>query len=382
MCGTPETLRLPLDEAAALTLAEDIVSCADVPAFDRSTMDGYAVVAEDTFGAGQAIPAMLQVAGEVRMGEAADFELRPGECARIPTGGMLPKGANAVVPVEYTDEEAGNLMLCYAAAAPYKNVTRRGDDVKRNQTVLQKGAVLSPAAVGVLAAMGVAEVQVYAPPRVGVLSTGDELVPIDNAPAPGEIRDVNSHILSALCARWGCVCKSYGIIRDEAAALTQALQTACNENDIVLLSGGSSAGPADRTAEIVGNLGEVFCHGIAVKPGKPTVLGRVGDAAVFGLPGHPAACFFTASLLVRTHLDARTGAKAPGRTVKARLAEHISSNHGRAELLCVKLTGELAVPLYAKSGVISLLAAADGYVIIPREAEGLRAGCEVTVNLF
>ena len=280
------------------------------------------------------------------------------------------------------DEETGSLMLCYAAVAPGQNVTRRGDDVKRYQTVLQKGAVLSPAAVGVLAAMGVYEASVYAPLKIGVLSTGNEIVPIEQTPAPGEIRDVNSHLLLSLGRRWGCACKSYGVIPDEEDALTRALQTACDENDIVLLSGGSSAGPADKTAEITGKLGTVFCHGIAVKPGKPTVLGRVGDTAVFGLPGHPAACFFTASLLVKAHLDARTGRSDQTNTVKAKLTEHVSSNHGRAELLCVKLTPEGAVPVHAKSGVISVLSAADGYVIIPREAEGIRAGSEVEVITF
>lgn len=380
-CGR-DTLCLPLGEAAGLTLAENIVSGADVPAFNRSTMDGFAVCAADTFGAGQAVPAMLTIVNEVKMGEAAGFSIVPGQCARIPTGGMLPAGADAVVPVEYTEEGPDGLMLCYAPVSPLKNVTRRGDDVKQGQTVLHKGAFLSPAAVGVLAAMGVTEVSVFAPPRIGVLSTGNELVPISQTPTPGEIRDVNSHLLTALCKRWGCAYKSYGIVPDEAEALRQALKTACDENDIVLLSGGSSAGEADRTAETLAALGQVFCHGIAVKPGKPTVLGRVNETAVFGLPGHPAACYFMAALLVKAHVDARTGTQTGPRTVTAALTEHVPSNHGREELLPVTLTNGKAKPVYAKSGVISLLSAADGYVIIPRDAEGIREGSEVTVNLF
>ena len=376
------TLRLPLPDAAGLLLAEDVVSGADVPAFDRSTMDGYAVCAADTFGAGQAVPAMLTVVNEVNMGENAGFSIVPGQCARIPTGGMLPAGADAVVPVEYTEEGPENLMLCYAPVSPLKNVTRKGDDVKRGQTVLQKGASLSPAAVGMLAAMGVTQVTVFAPPRIGVLSTGNELVPIEQTPAPGEVRDVNSHLLTALCKRWGCPYKSYGIVPDEALALRQALKTACDENDIVLLSGGSSAGEADRTAETLAALGQVFCHGIAVKPGKPTVLGRVKETAVFGLPGHPAACYFMAALLVKAHVDSRMGKKADSRTVTAQLTEHVPSNHGREELLPVTLTQGKAKPVYAKSGVISLLSAADGYVIIPRDAEGIQADTEVEVFTF
>ena len=373
---------LPTDEAAGLILAADIVSGADVPAFDRSTMDGYAVIAADTFGAGQAVPAMLDVIGEIPMGAAAAFSLAPGQCARISTGGMLPAGADAVVPVEYTDLDAGNLMLCYTAVSPLRNVTRRGEDVKKGQTVLKRGDRLSPAAVGVLSAMGVTEAAVFAPPRVGILSTGNELVPITAAPAVGEVRDVNAHVLRAFLRGRGCDCRCYGIIRDEAAALTEALRRAAEENDIVLLSGGSSAGEADKTAEIVASLGTVFCHGIAVKPGKPTVLGQIGSAAVFGLPGHPAACYFTASLLVGAYLDARAGLPRRRNTVKARITEHVSSNHGREELLCVKLLDGRAAPIYAKSGVISFLSAADGYVIIPRDAEGIAEGEKVEIFPF
>ena len=236
--------------------------------------------------------------------------------------------------------------------------------------------------VGVLAAMGVTGVPVFAPPKIGVLSTGNELVDIKKTPAVGEVRDVNTHLLLALAKAWGCPGKSCGIVPDEAKALTAALKTACEENDIVLISGGSSAGEADRTAEITASLGTVFCHGIAVKPGKPTVLGKVGDTAVFGLPGHPAACYFMASLLVKAHVDARMGRPGAVNTVTAALTEHVSSNHGREELLCVRLQNGRATPLYAKSGVISTLSAADGYVVIPREAEGIRQGEKVIVNLF
>ena len=373
---------LPTDEAAGMILAADVVSRADVPAFDRSTMDGYAVIAADTFGAGPAVPAMFDVIGEIPMGAEAALTLQPGQCARIPTGGMLPAGADAVVPVEYTDLDDEDLMLCDCAVSPLQNVTRRGDDVKQGQTVLRRGDRLSPAGVGVLSAMGVTQVSVFAPPRVGILSTGNELVPISAEPAVGEVRDVNAHLLLAMLRGRGCDCRSYGIIKDEEAALTEALRKAAAENDIVLLSGGSSAGEADKTAEILARLGTVFCHGIAVKPGKPTILGKIGGAAVFGLPGHPAACYFMASLLVGAHLDARAGIKGRRNTVKARIAEHVSSNHGREELLCVRLDGDQATPIYAKSGVISFLSAADGYVIIPRDAEGIAEGAEVEIFEF
>ena len=382
MNHTLQAQTVPLEAAAGRILAADIRGKEDVPAFDRSTMDGFAVIAADTFGAGQAVPAMLDIVNEVRMGERADFAIAPGQCAKIPTGGMLPQGADAVIPVEYTDTEAGNLLLCYQAVSPLQNVTRRGDDVAKGQTVLQKGARLSPANIGVLAAMGQTRIKVYKKPRVGVISTGNELVDAAKTPLIGEIRDVNSHLLAAQVAAWGCEGRSYGIIPDEKEALEAALKQACAENDAVLLSGGSSAGEADKTAEIIGELGAVFCHGIAVKPGKPTVLGRIGETAVFGLPGHPAACFFMAALLGKRHIAALTGAKSTDRAVGAVLSEHVSSNHGREELLCVRLESGKAIPVYGKSGVISLLSAADGYLVIPREAEGIREGSRVDVILF
>ena len=369
---------LYLDAAAGRTLAADIVSEENVPAFDRSTMDGFAVRAADTFGATAALPAMLRNAGEIKMGEAVSLCIGPGECAAIPTGGMLPKGADAVIPVEYTETQ-GDLCLCCAAVSPLQNVTRAGDDVAEGQTVLKTGTRLTPAAVGVLAAMGRGTVSVFRKPKIGVLSTGNEIVPIEQAPQPGQIRDVNAHLLLSLCAAYGCVGTSYGIVPDEKDALSDALRRAAAENDAVLLSGGSSAGKADLTAEVIGALGEVYCHGIAVKPGKPTVLGQACGKAVFGLPGHPAACWFMAELLVKKYVDRLLCDETAPVPVKAALTEHVSSNHGREELLCVRLDGSAAAPVYGKSGVISQLAAADGYIVIPRDCEGLPKDAEVEI---
>ena len=372
---------LPLDAAAGRVLAEDIVSEENVPAFDRSTMDGFAVRAADTFGATAALPSMLNVAGEIKMGEAAPLSISPGECAVIPTGGMLPEGADAVIPVEYTETQ-GDLCLCCAAVSPLQNVTRAGDDVALGQTVLKAGTRLTPAAVGVLAAMGKGTVPVFKKPKIGILSTGNEIIEIEKTPLPGQIRDVNSHLLLSLCAAYGCEGTAYGVVPDEKDALLSALRKAAAENDAVLLSGGSSAGKADLTAEAIGELGEVFCHGVAVKPGKPTVLGQACGKAVFGLPGHPAACWFMAELLVKPYVQRMLRGETAPVPVKATLTEHVSSNHGREELLCVRLNGTAAAPVYGKSGVISQLASADGYIVIPRDCEGLRAGESVEVYLF
>lgn len=372
---------VPPAQACGRVLCRDIVGAENVPAFDRSTMDGFAVRAADTFGASETLPAMLKITGEVQMGVPAAFTLQPGECAKIPTGGMLPAGADAVVPVEDTGPADG-LCLCYRSVSPLQYVTRAGDDVTAGQTVLPKGTLLTPAAVGVLAAMGVTAAPVYRRPRVGVISTGNELVPAEETPRAGEVRDVNGPLLAALCGSYGCECTGYGIVKDDETLLAEAVSRAIEENDLVLLSGGSSAGEADSTAAVFARLGEVLCHGIAVKPGKPTVLGKIGEKAVFGLPGHPAACCFMASLLVRRHIRNLTQTAARERTVPAALTEHVSSNHGRAELLCVRLHDGAAEPVYGKSGVISQLSAADGYILIPRDCEGLRAGETVDVYLF
>ena len=372
---------VPLSAAVGRVLARDMISEENVPSFDRSTMDGYAVAAADTFGAGPSIPSMLKIAGEIEMGAQAGCRLNPGECVYVPTGGMLPQGADAVVPVEYT-EPAGALCLCCVSVSPGQNVTRAGDDVERGQTVLKAGTVLSPAAVGVLAAMGQIQIPVFRPPQVGVISTGCELISVEKTPQPGQIRNVNSHLLSALCRSYGCECTDYGIVPDVKSELISVLETAARNNDLVLLSGGSSAGKADITADVLSALGQVYCHGVAVKPGKPTVLGAIGNTPVFGLPGHPAACWFMTELLVKRYVDRLLMRNGSRHTIPAKLAEHVSSNHGREELIPVQLNNGCALPVYAKSGVISQLTRAEGYFVVPRESEGIQKGETVDVILF
>ncbi len=370
-----------LDRSAGRFLAADVIAAEDVPSFERSTMDGFAVRAADTFGASAAIPSMHNLTGAVKMGEMPNFSVGPGECAAIPTGGMLPEGADAVVPVEYADVE-GDLCLVYSPVSPLQNVTRPGDDVPAGKTVLCAGDRITTASVGVLAAMGITEVPVLKKPKAAVISTGDELVPAGVSPSFGQVRDVNSHILLSLCSQFGCDCSFLGIVKDDKAKLTDALRTAAEGNDFILLSGGSSAGQADITAEAIAELGEVYCHGIAVKPGKPTVLGSIGGKTVFGLPGHPTACWFMTEILVREHVVSLLGYKRKERLFDAYITENISSNHGREELLCIHLDGKSASPVYAKSGVISQLSAADGYIVIPRDSEGLKKGAEVRVRLI
>lgn len=362
--------------------AEDIISKEDVPAFSRSTMDGFAVKASDTFGASDSIPAILDIKGEVFMGEEAAVIIEDGECIRISTGGMLPEGADAVIPVEVTEEETGDICLAYKSVSPFENVTRKGDDVRKNQIIIKSGTVLTPSHTGVLAAMGYNKICVRKKPLIGIVSTGDELVEITEKTDTGKIRDVNTYLLSSLMTKYGCEVKRYGIIRDEYKSLLSTINKASTECDCVLVSGGSSAGARDMTAKIISELGEVFIHGLAMKPGKPTIIGKIGEKAVFGLPGHPAACYFVTEIIVKHLIKILIGTEIRENINSYKISENISSNNGREEYICVRTDSETAYPVLGKSGIISLLSQADGYIRIERDCEGLKKGEEVKVYSF
>lgn len=368
---------LDIVSACGRISAEDVVSDENLPPFDRSTMDGYALYSRDSFGAGPAVPAMLEIVGEIAMGEVSDITLERGACVRISTGGMLPKGADAVIPVEYTDKGIDGFCYVFKSVAPFENVTKAGDDIRKGQIILPADSAVTPAGAAALAVAGITEVSVYTKIKVGIISTGDELVPCNSEISAGKIRDINSVMLSALCEKHGAIAINYGIVPDDYSLLEHTVAKAVSECDIVLISGGSSAGEKDNTSNVIAALGTVYCHGIAVKPGKPTIIGKISDKAVFGLPGHPAAAYFTAVELVVPLLsgDCRVTERLP-------LAVNVSSNNGREEFVCVRIADGRAVPVYAKSGIISVLAECDGYIKIGRNTEGLAAGTEVEVFGF
>lgn len=374
---SPGTQTVPIGRAAGRTLARDVTAGEDVPAFDRTTVDGYAVRAADTFGASASIPAQLDVVGTIGMGEAPRFSLQSGQCAVISTGGMLPQGADAAVMVEYTDKAEG-LCLVYRSAAPGENVTRRGDDIAAGSAALRAGTRIGPPQIGVLSALGVYDVPVFRKPVIAVISTGDELV--RGSPAAGQVRDVNGYLLSSLIGQAGGEPLFFGAVEDDRAKISDALTSCLAKADAVLISGGSSAGTRDMTVGILDELGEVFFHGIAMKPGKPTIFGTVSAKPVFGLPGHPLAAYFVFRLVVAEYLRALQGARADGFVRIARLASNIPSNHGREEFLCVRVDERNnAFPLHTKSGVISVLSAADGFIRVPRDTEGLQKGADVEI---
>jgi molybdopterin molybdotransferase len=378
--------RIPLAAALGRVLAADCPAAVDLPGFRRATMDGYAVCAASTFGASDAAPALLTVVGSVPMGAGAGFAVGPGQAARILTGGMVPPGADAAVQVEHTETVDETTIEVTRAVAPRQNVIEADDDIRRGETLLERGTRLRPQEIGLLAAMGTAQIEVFSRPVVAIVSTGDEIVPIEASPAPGQIRDVNSHALGALVVRAGGIPRQLGIVGDDEHALLACCREALAGSDAVILSGGSSVGARDLTLQVLEALPDcrVRMHGVAIKPGKPTLLADVGGKAVWGLPGHVASAMVVFHLLVRRQIERIAGAR-PTREIRvpARLSRNIASVHGCTDLVRVRLedrdTELWAVPVLGKSGLLRTMVEADGLVEIDRDVEGLEQGAEVLV---
>lgn len=379
-----------LTDALGRTSAQPIYSSEPLPAFSRSAVDGFAVRARDTFGASESLPAYLTLVGEVPMGSAPGFLLNPGQAALIHTGGMLPEGADAVVMLEYTQYSRPGEVEILRAAAPGENVLFAGEDVQSGEEVLAGGVRLRPAEIGGLAALGILEVPVTAPPRVGILSSGDEVIPPEQTPAPGQVRDVNSYTLSALAAASGARPQRYGIVPDNPEALNQNLRQALDENDLVVITAGSSASTRDFTAEIISRAGKpgVLVHGVNVKPGKPTILAVCDGKAVIGLPGNPVSALVIARLFVVPVIEHYLGISVsrPRPAIQARLAVNVPSQAGREDYLPVRLIHQegtwMAEPIFYKSNLIFTLARADGLLKIPADATGVEAGSLVSVEIL
>lgn len=373
---------VPLGEAVGRVLARDVYPDLDIPGFDRSVVDGYAVIASDTAGAGESIPSLLTLSATVRMGEGAKSEVGEGHCVYVPTGGAVPPGADAVVMVEDC-EVIGDQVLVKKPVGSGENIIRRGEDFSRDRPALCAGRRLRPADCGVLAAIGCPAVPVFRMPRVGVISTGNELVSVRDVPGEGRVRDSNGPMIAAYLRRCGCREKMYGIVPDNRGALALALGRALAENDAVFLSGGSSKDERDLTADLIGELGEVLVHGIAISPGKPTIIGRCGEKPVIGLPGHPASALVVLDRVARPLLSALSGETSRiENTVLAILAENIPSARGREDYVRVRLDGGRAVPVFGKSGLLNTLAESDGMIRVPAGSEGLEAGTAVEVLLW
>ena len=382
---------LPTVDALGRVLAEPIVAREPIPAFPRSTVDGYAVRAADTHGASESLPAYLQVVGEVPMGRAPEFTLATGQAAVIHTGGMLPEGADAVVMLEYTERAREDEVEVLRAVAVGENVIQVGEDVQQGQEVLPAGVRLRPAEIGGLMALGQTRVKVARRPRVGILSTGDEVVPPEQPLQPGQVRDVNSYTISALVLAHGGEPVRYGILPDDFEALMQATQQAFEETDMVVITAGSSASTRDMTAQVLNSLGEpgVLAHGLRIKPGKPTILAVAQGKPLVGLPGNPVSALVNAWHFVVPALEKLQGVTVtrPRPQIRARLAGNLPSEAGREEWYPVRIRraedGTLeAEPVHYRSNLIFRLAWADGLVPVPEDATGLPAGAEVVVFLW
>lgn len=386
------TEEISLTEATGRILAEPIISPEDMPPFSRSTMDGYAVRAKDTFGSSESMPALLTVAGSVEMGELPSQALSGGQAYRILTGGMLPPGADAVVMQEYTQQVDETTIEVMKTVAPGEHVILRGEDLKKGEEILSGGHRLRPQDIGALAAIGRQKIVVHQKPRVAIISTGDEIVPIEEMPPPGKIRDINAYTLWAAILENGGIPIYLGIVPDKFDDLCARCAEGMEEADIVLISGGSSVGSRDFTAAVFESFPEsqILVHGISVSPGKPTILARAGKKALWGLPGHPASSMIVFWLFVRPLLQ-RIGGLEPqiithSQLIKARLSRNVPSAQGREDYVRVRIlrdeTGYTAAPVFGKSGLISTMTKADGLIKIDMNTEGLDKGSIVDVYLF
>jgi len=389
----PSSIVLPLGEAYGAVLHEDIVSPEDLPSFSRTTVDGFAVNAVDTFGATEGMPAYLNITAEIKMGEQPGVVIKKGEAARISTGGMLPEGADSALMLEHTQQVDDGMIEVMKPVSPGENIIQAGEDAKKGERVLRRGHRLRPQDVGALAGLGISAVDVYKRPRVSIISTGDEIVPIDQPVNPGQVRDINSYTLAGMISDFYGIPERKGIFRDEYEIIRGVFEESVRESQMVLISGGSSVGARDFTAKIINDFGEpgVLFHGVSLKPGKPTIGGVVRGVPIFGLPGHPAAVAVCFGLFIRPVLEILSGQaesrfEKQKKVVSARIARNVSSSAGREEHIGVMLeerNGEVwAVPLLGKSGLITNLTQADGTAVIPLRMTGIREGDRVEVRLF
>jgi molybdopterin molybdotransferase len=388
-------LRVPLEtietpRALNRVLAEAPTARSPLPAFPRSTMDGYAVRAADTFGATESLPAYLTVIGESPMGSAPTRSIQRGEALLIHTGGMLPEDADAVVMIERTQKTTDDEIEVMRAVAPGENVLQVGEDVRAGDPLFPIGHLLRPQDLGGLMALGITQVAVAKQPRVGILATGDEVIDPHDEPQPGQVRDVNTYSIGGIVERAGGIAQPGGIIRDNFAALYEAARQLLERSDALVLSAGSSVSVRDMTNDVIGQLGQpgVLVHGVSIKPGKPTIVAVCDGKPVFGLPGNPVSAMVVGDLFITPTLWKMQGCEHPPlrQTIRARLTHNLASVPGRVDYIQVKLINrddELwAEPVFGKSNLIYTLVKADGMMIIPGDANGIAAGELVDVRLF
>ena len=385
---------VPLRAALRRVTAEPVRAPHPLPGFARSTVDGYAVRAADTYGASEGLPGYLTVTGAVSMGAAPDVTVTAGNAVSMPTGGAIPPGADAVVMIEYTAVAMPGTIEVVRPVAPGEGVVRADEDAAEGQEIIPNGRVLRPQDLAMLAAAGVTTAAVHARPAVTIFSTGDEVVPPETqALKPGQVRDATASALAALVTDAGGTPVHGGIVSDDPGALEKALRAALPASDVIIISAGSSVGTRDETANAVAALGPpgIWCHGLAIKPGKPTLLAECGTGLdgtpgipVIGLPGNPRSALVVFRLIGMPLIRLVGGCTTPPPepTARARLSRDLASATGRLDVVQVTVSGGVATPLFGVSALLSVLTAADGYIVITEDATGLDAGTEVEVTLY
>jgi len=377
-----------IEEAMGRTASEDIASEVNIPDFNRSTVDGYSIKASDTFGVNESIPAFLDLIGSVEMGSATDIIIKSGKAVYVPTGGMIPEGADGMIMIEYIEEMDDHTIAAYSPIAPGENIIKIGDDVLKGEKLISKGKVVRPQDIGTLAAAGVRQIKVFEKPKIAVISTGDEIVDPFGTKKLGQVRDINTYTLSAMAEELGAKVTVKQVIRDEYELLEKAVEAALVDNHIVLVSGGSSVGNKDVTAKVIAAMGEpgVFVHGIAIKPGKPTIVGKAKGKALFGLPGHPVSALIVFKVLIEHLIEKLMSRENQKLHLIAECASNVHSSPGKETFQMVELEstpdGYLAVPLHGKSGAISLVSRSRGFIRISNNKEGLSKGEIVKVELL
>ena len=387
---TPEAETVKFSDSLGRVLAEDLTSVESVPGFRKSTVDGYAVKAVNTQGVSESVPVFLEVTEEIQMGRAPQKTLADGQAAYVPTGGMLPEGADAVVMIEYTEKFDEKSIAVYDSVSDGRNVIQEGEDIREGGLFMEKGAVIRPQEIGVMASCGVSNVRVFRPWSVAVISTGDELADVDEKLTKGMTRDINTHSLSAAAQRYGFSVTDRKVLKDDRQAIKEAISDAMKKNDVVLVSGGSSQGERDYTADIMDELADmgVFTHGIAIKPGKPTIMAYDSRSGTIlaGLPGHPAAALLLFEIMIGWLYRQLTCQKEPVK-IPAKITENVAAAGGKATCLLLSLRSREdgtyeAEPVLGKSGLMTTLTKADGYAVIDTNSEGLQQGEIIDVVLF
>ncbi|PUU87735.1 MULTISPECIES: molybdopterin-binding protein [Halanaerobium] len=387
--------KIKLNNAAGRILAEDILSPVDLPPFSRSTVDGYAVKAADTAGASASMPTYLDIIGSVQMGQKTEIELKSGQVAAVPTGGMIPQNADAVLMIEDTEKIESKMIESFKALAVGENIVQKAEDIGAGELLFKKGHKIMARDIGALAGLGITEFDVFQKAAVSIISTGDELIPAEAKAKAGQIRDINSYSIAAYLDKIGAETKKVGIIKDKFDNLKSALQKELGQ-DLVLISGGSSVGIKDMTIDLLNSLGEpgVLLHGLAIKPGKPTILADIEGTIVVGLPGHPASAWTVNTVLSAEIVRVLNGEKKPSEMgsennkyfIEAELTRNLVSDKGREEYIPVKIIEKneklFAEPLLAKSSLITNLAYGDAVLKIPQNKEGIDKGELVRLKLI